>query len=923
MGGAKDQARDGRNLGPPTSAADRRRWPDPCKGWPSATASGGFGLDKRLASDILRRQGFDGQERASSRPPTRLPGPDTTQIFLLTKKTSYKAGGRNATVLRVQTLEDFGGVREIARNHVDQILGGLTPKEQALCADIFRYLVTGSGSKIAYPTDAMAKQVTSDRRQESSNADAATVSTEEVAAVLEELTGGEKRLLRPVKAGAAYELFHDVLGLPILDWRQKFIDNAAREEAEWERQAKEVAEQAARNAINLATKEANARATAEAQLREEAEHRALAETLARTSAEQKHSAEQQARDAAEKAASEAKARAVAETKRATAERQAREAAEKAAHEQKALAINLRNALIAVACVGVAALIGFGVSLYYSREASQQELRAEQLAEHAGRLANDVLTQLDRANRAIAATIDSDLVFEPGQTFAARTRNALWKLARADEAVRSDYIAILTNRPRELARATPGFPQISRSLGTRWPQPDEAERLFATAIDALTLGTSKSLIDAISALKSKLTEAQARQAVDSGLNRLVKTTDAGALRWLGQVIRTLPVKLTDAQAQPVLDFLLEQLGQNTDPQAFVWFAQAIQALPVKLTDAQARQALDPVLKRLGQTTDLVELSSLAEAIQILPVELTDAQAQAALAPLLAQLGQTTDPRTLQVARAIQVLALKLTDAQAQAAADLLLKQLGQTTDPSTLQALTQAILALATKLTDAQAQACADLLLKQLAQTTDSRILQAIQALATRLTDAQAQAALAPCLHSWDRRPIPEPSRRSPGRSRPWRPSSPTRRPKLPLTSCSNSWDRRPIPAPSRRSPRRSRRWRQNLPTRRPRLELISCSNSWHRQSIRGPSRRSPRRSRRWRQDLPTRRPRQPLPPCLHSWDRRPILEPSGRSPRRSRRCPGSSRTRRPKLALISCSNSWHRRPIRGPSRRSPRRSKRW
>jgi hypothetical protein len=61
-------------------------------GTPSATASGGFGLDKRLASDILRRQGFDGQERASSGPPTRLPGPDTTQIFLLTKKTSYKAG---------------------------------------------------------------------------------------------------------------------------------------------------------------------------------------------------------------------------------------------------------------------------------------------------------------------------------------------------------------------------------------------------------------------------------------------------------------------------------------------------------------------------------------------------------------------------------------------------------------------------------------------------------------------------------------------------------------------------------------------------------------------------------------------------------------------------------------------------------------
>jgi hypothetical protein len=70
--------------------------PVPMPGTPSATASGGFGLDKRLASDILRRQGFDGQERASSGPPTRLPGPDTTQIFLLTKKTSYKGWGRAA-----------------------------------------------------------------------------------------------------------------------------------------------------------------------------------------------------------------------------------------------------------------------------------------------------------------------------------------------------------------------------------------------------------------------------------------------------------------------------------------------------------------------------------------------------------------------------------------------------------------------------------------------------------------------------------------------------------------------------------------------------------------------------------------------------------------------------------------------------------
>src|SRR3984957_5629202 len=87
--------------------------PVPMPGTPSATASGGFGLDKRLASDILRRQGFDGQERASSGPPTRLPGPDTTQIFLLTKKTSYKGWGEGEAAIPSQREPSSGASRHL------------------------------------------------------------------------------------------------------------------------------------------------------------------------------------------------------------------------------------------------------------------------------------------------------------------------------------------------------------------------------------------------------------------------------------------------------------------------------------------------------------------------------------------------------------------------------------------------------------------------------------------------------------------------------------------------------------------------------------------------------------------------------------------------------------------------------------------
>jgi hypothetical protein len=687
-------------------------------------------IEDRLVDAVIAqlREGASrtaGQGVASGSPEIELP-----YLQLTMTKLWDKAGGRNATALRLQTLDDLGGVREIARKHVDQILGGLTPKEQALCADIFRYLVTGSGSKIAYPTDALAKQVTSDRRQGSSNGVSAIVSTEEVAAVLEELTQGEKRLLRPVKARAVYELFHDVLGLPILEWRQKFLDNAAREEAERERQAKEDAECKAKEAIDLATKEANARARVEAQLRDEAEHRVHAET--------------QARVAAEEAAREAKAGAAAQTEKAAAERQAREAAENLASEKIVSARRLRRALIGVAGAALVALLGSGVSFYSFRQAAEQSQRAR-------RLAKDVQTQLDRANGAIAASIDSELVFKPGQPFAPRTRNALWKLARANDAVRTDYVAILANRPRELARAAPGFPQISRSLGALWPPSDQAERLMATAINALTtesIETSDSTTGMIRILAPKLTDAQTGQVLDSALKQFAQTGNAFALRGLARAIQALPVPLTDVQADLTLDSILKQAS---DPRALSTLAQAIQALAPKLGDAQASQALDTILKLFTHTTDPFTVQALTRVIQALAPKFTDAQARQVLDAALKQFAQPSGPAALQgLAGAIKAMAPRLTEAQASQAIDSVLEQLALTPDPFDVFFLADAIHALAPKLADAQASQAQtsqalDSVLKLFAGTTGRLALQAsaeaIKALAPLLTEAQAGQAL--------------------------------------------------------------------------------------------------------------------------------------------------------------------------------------
>jgi hypothetical protein len=727
--------------------------------------------------DDLVEAVIDQLRESASRPASQGIGTAPAEIELpylqltLTKLWD-KAGGPKATALSIDTLEDLGGVQKIARDHVEKILGGLEPKEKrALCADMFRYLVTGSGGKIAYRTDDLATQVTNDRRRD--HAGAEPVSTEEVGDVLEELSHGEKRLMRPVKALTVYELFHDVLGLPILDWRQKFLDDRARQDAERERQAKEEAQQAAQEAIADATKAAEEKAAAEEQLRVEAQQKALAETKAREAADQKTLAEQQAREAAEKAtAAERQAREAADS--AASAQEARAKAEQAARVQaQTSARRLGVALFFVAVAGLAALGGFW-------QASQQGMRAQQSADEAR-------IQLDRANHAIARAIDSDLVFQPRAPFEPRTRTALWKLARADSRVRRDYVAILTPNPRELARAAPGFLQISRSLGVLWPPADEAERLVASAVTALISEEVEagSVVAVIKTVSPKLTAEQANKSLDLVLKKIAQTTDTSAIWRLAQAIQALPVKLTDAQADQaldpilnllgrttnprtlpeltraiqalatklsgppvgrVLDRILEEFARTTDPLNFPLLAQTIQALSPKLTDAQAVETLETILKGFRQTTDPFALRALAQAIQALPVKLTDAQAGQAIEPILKQFAQTTSPRALQeLARAIQSLAPTLTDAQASLAFDPLLKQIGNTAFQPALQALARAIQALAPKLTEAQASQVLGPILKQFAQTTDSVTLRAfvatIQALAPKLTDAQAQAAL--------------------------------------------------------------------------------------------------------------------------------------------------------------------------------------
>ena len=128
----------------------------------------------------------------------------------------------NSKALRYSTLTTaLGGVDSIVETHLDQTMTVLSYDERYVAAQIFHYLVTPSGTKIAHTAEDLSKY--------------AELEPSEVQPVLKKLARGEDRVLRSVQAPAGseqserYEIFHDVLAPAILDWRSRFINDRARQ----------------------------------------------------------------------------------------------------------------------------------------------------------------------------------------------------------------------------------------------------------------------------------------------------------------------------------------------------------------------------------------------------------------------------------------------------------------------------------------------------------------------------------------------------------------------------------------------------------------------------------------------------------------------------------------------------------------------
>jgi len=145
----------------------------------------------------------------------------------------------------------------------------------------------------------------------------------------------------------------------------------------------------------------------------------------------------------------------------------------------------------------------------------------------------------RANQALAESINNDLGVEPDKPLTARQRQALWKLALADQPVKSDFVSIIAGSREETIRSAPEFAQISRALGQLRPTPIEAEILIGAVVAGLQTTEGQrnvpSLVAEFKSLAAKLTEAQAQQALAPFLEQIGQTSDPNALQVLAQAL----------------------------------------------------------------------------------------------------------------------------------------------------------------------------------------------------------------------------------------------------------------------------------------------------------------------------------------------------------------------------------------------------
>jgi hypothetical protein len=186
-------------------------------------------LEQVRGTRVVRERGDSTMfERAIRRDSTeqRVETPYLQLVMTRLWQQELRAGSR---VLRTETLDRLGGAEEIVSSHLDAAVGSLSPAETDIAARVFNQLVTPSRTKIAHSVPDLANY--------------AGLTPAALAPLLQKLSTGQNRILTPIApapdqpAHLRYQILHDVLAAPVLDWRTRYMQTRERAEAEAQAEA--------------------------------------------------------------------------------------------------------------------------------------------------------------------------------------------------------------------------------------------------------------------------------------------------------------------------------------------------------------------------------------------------------------------------------------------------------------------------------------------------------------------------------------------------------------------------------------------------------------------------------------------------------------------------------------------------------------
>ncbi|EKU96457.1 WD40 repeat-containing protein [Leptolyngbya sp. PCC 7375] len=163
---------------------------------------------------VLGEHGLGGLKAKKERSEMQIEAP---YLQLVMEQLWQKERDEKSDVLRLGTFKALGKADQIVKDHLSRQMKQLKGKRKRVAVGIFQHLVTASGIKYAYSIIDLADDTAYNQTL--------------VKKVLETLSKGDQRILRPVGPAKPdqpntqrYEIFHDALAPAILDWRREYLE---------------------------------------------------------------------------------------------------------------------------------------------------------------------------------------------------------------------------------------------------------------------------------------------------------------------------------------------------------------------------------------------------------------------------------------------------------------------------------------------------------------------------------------------------------------------------------------------------------------------------------------------------------------------------------------------------------------------------